>query len=86
MTTTAVDGNAAAGALFEAYGREMTLVVATCTACGRAGPLAETVAYLQAPGVVLRCRRCNAVLIVAVSRRGEMVAHECSVRLPGGDG
>ena len=86
MTTTAVDGNAAAGALIAAYGREMTLVVATCTACGQAGPLAETVAYLEAPGVVLRCRRCDAVLIVAVAYHGETVAHECNIRLSGVDG
>lgn len=86
MTTTAVDGNAAAGALFEAYGREMTLVVATCTACGQPGPLAETVAYVRAPGLVLRCRRCDAVLIVAVAHHGQTVAHECRVRLPDGDG
>lgn len=86
MTTSAVDGNAAAGALLEAYGREMTLVVATCIACGQAGPLAETVAYLAAPGVVLRCRRCDAVLIVAIAHHGETVAHECSIRLAGVDG
>jgi Family of unknown function (DUF6510) len=81
MTMTALDGNAAAGTLLAAYGREMTLVVATCTACGQAGPLAETVAYLQAPGAVLRCRRCDAVLIVAVAHHSEMVAHERNVRL-----
>jgi Family of unknown function (DUF6510) len=85
MTVTGLDGNAAAGALLAAYGSEMTLVVATCTACGKAGPLAETVAYLQAPGAVLRCRRCDAVLIVAVARHGQTVAHECNVRLPASD-
>jgi Family of unknown function (DUF6510) len=83
MTTTALDGNAAAGPLLEAYGRDMTLVAATCTTCGQTGPLAETAAYLRAPGAVLRCRRCDSVLIVAVAHHGETVAHECNVRLPG---
>jgi hypothetical protein len=32
--------------------------------------LAETVVYLRAPGVVVRCRNCEGVLMVLVERRG----------------
>jgi hypothetical protein len=66
--STALDGNAAAGLLFDAYGAEMTTSVGVCAACGRTGPLAETVVYLRAPGVVLRCRNCSSVLLVIVER------------------
>ena len=45
-------------------------MTATCASCGNAGPLAEAVVYLRAPGTVLRCRRCSAALLVVVERAG----------------
>jgi len=66
--TDALDGNAAGGLLNEVFGTEMTTAVGTCAACHAARPLAETVVYLRAPGAVLRCRSCAAVLIVVVRR------------------
>jgi phage FluMu protein Com len=39
-----------------------------CANCGRIAPVAETVVYLQAPGTVVRCRLCTAVLMVFVQR------------------
>jgi len=66
----ALDGNAIGGLLQEVFGTEMTAATGTCAFCGRAGPVAETVVYLRAPGTVVRCRTCSNVLIVVTEVRG----------------
>jgi hypothetical protein len=78
---TALDGNAAGGVLLDVYGVEMTTVTGTCATCGNVAPIAEVVAYLQAPGTVLRCRRCGAVLLVVVERAGIKCVDSSGVRL-----
>jgi hypothetical protein len=64
----ALDGNAIGGLLHEIFGTEMTTAVGTCATCGTSGLVAETVVYLRAPGIVMRCRACTAVLMVVVRR------------------
>jgi hypothetical protein len=64
----ALDGNAIGGLLRDVFGTEMTTAVGTCATCGASGPMAETVVYLRAPGTVVRCRTCTAVLMVVVQR------------------
>ncbi len=66
----AVDGNAVGGLLRDVFGAEMTNATATCANCGATGPVAETVVFLRGPGVVIRCRACDAVLVVIVEKRG----------------
>jgi hypothetical protein len=65
----ALDGNAIAGQLVEVFGAEMTTATGVCASCGASGVVAELVVYLQAPGTVVRCRSCESVLMVLVSRR-----------------
>ena len=65
-----LDGNAIAGTLSAAFGGDMTRVVSTCGGCGARGPLAETAVYLDAPGLVVRCRSCDSVLVVVGERAG----------------
>ena len=48
----------------------MTASIGTCATCGAAGPLAETMVYLRAPGTVARCRSCTCVVMVFVKVRG----------------
>jgi hypothetical protein len=67
----ALDGNAIGGLLNEIFGREMTTAAGTCATCGTTGLVAETVVYLRAPGTVVRCPTCTAVLMV-VTRRDEV--------------
>jgi hypothetical protein len=67
----ALDGNAIGGLLHEVFGVEMTAATERCGNCGDIRLLAETVVYLDAPGTVVRCRSCTAVLMVVV-RRAEM--------------
>jgi len=65
-----LDGNAIAGRLYEAFGREMTTAAGTCSQCGARAPTAELRVYLRAPGAVGRCRNCGAILIVLTQIRG----------------
>jgi hypothetical protein len=67
----ALDGNAIGGLLHEIFGTEMTTAVGTCAACGASAQIAETLVYLKAPGAVMRCRTCTAILLVVI-RRQEM--------------
>lgn len=58
---TPLDGNAAAGALGDLFAFDVTVAVSTCAACRDARPVAELRAYMDAPGIVLRCASCGAV-------------------------
>jgi hypothetical protein len=58
--TTSLDGNAAAGTLGALFAFDVTTAVTTCATCGDTRPVAELHAYMDAPGVVLRCASCNA--------------------------
>jgi len=66
-----LDGNAIAGELFNLFGQEMTTVAGTCRHCGAVALIAELRVYAQAPGAVVRCRRCGQVVFVVVDIRGE---------------
>lgn len=63
----ALDGNAAAGVLSEVFLVDVTAAIGRCAGCGSQSPVGATAAYLQAPGVVLRCRGCDAVLVRVVA-------------------
>jgi uncharacterized Zn finger protein len=58
-----LDGNAAAGALAEIYGDDMTTVLAECASCGKVDHVGGLLAFVHAPGIVLRCTACAAVMI-----------------------
>jgi hypothetical protein len=68
--TTHVDGNAIAGMLMEIFAVDMTDSHGECATCGDVAPLADTRVYLQAPGVVVRCRSCGSVLATIVDEDG----------------
>jgi hypothetical protein len=64
---TYLDGNAAAGMLNEVFAVDITAAIGQCNGCGRTGVFAETRVYLDAPGMVARCRGCDNVLIRVVT-------------------
>jgi hypothetical protein len=66
----ALDGNALAGVLEAAFGRDMTSAHGTCAACNRTDVLATLCVYLGGPGAVGRCRSCGAVQLVLIEARG----------------
>ena len=57
---TSLDGNAAAGVLGDLFAFDVTMAVSTCAICGDTRPVAELHAYMDAPGMVLRCASCGA--------------------------
>ena len=59
-----VDGNALAGELSEVFSHEMTMARVACGGCGAVEQLGADHAYIHAPGMVLRCRHCDQVLLV----------------------
>ena len=63
-----LDGNAVGGLLSEVFTVEMTTAVASCAGCGAVAALGAVDVYLHAPGVVLRCRRCDGLLACVVAR------------------
>jgi Family of unknown function (DUF6510) len=68
----AIDGNGTAGALGMVFAREPTTAATVCDGCGAARPLAELVVYAGGPGMVLRCRDCEQVMI-RVAELGDRV-------------
>jgi Family of unknown function (DUF6510) len=57
---TSLDGNAAAGTLGDLFAFDVTMAVSTCATCRDARRIAELRAYMDAPGMVLRCASCGA--------------------------
>jgi ribosomal protein S27E len=69
-----LDGNAVAGLLTEVFSVEATTAVGRCRSCGAEGALAEAMVYMHAPGVVMRCPSCTAVLMRFAHIRGRLMA------------
>jgi hypothetical protein len=65
-----LDGNAIGGLLLDVFGAEMTTATGRCGSCGSASLVAELAVYLRAPGTVVRCPSCTAVLMVFVRIQG----------------
>ena len=72
-----LDGNAIGGMMLELFGVEMTTVTEVCRTCGTADLFARTEVYMDAPGTVVRCPSCHAVVMVLVT-----IGDECHVHLP----
>jgi hypothetical protein len=66
----ALDGNAIGGLLIDVFGADMTAAGTICGTCGATRPVAELVVYRRAPGTVVRCRTCDSILMVFVTRQG----------------
>jgi hypothetical protein len=63
MNPPALDGNATAGALDELFAFDVTVAVTTCATCHDTHRIAELRAYVDCPGLVLRCASCGAVQV-----------------------
>ena len=61
-TALMVDGNAVAGQLQQIFGRDMTMAMARCAGCGKEAEMGALMVFTHAPGVVLRCPACQAVI------------------------
>jgi Family of unknown function (DUF6510) len=65
-----LDGNGAAGRLSEVFALELTGARGRCASCGNVAALGEARAFMDAPGLVIRCRACASVLLVLVHGDG----------------
>lgn len=65
-----LDGNGAAGILSEVFALELTAARGCCAGCGNVAALGEARVFVDAPGLVIRCRACEAVLLVLVRGAG----------------
>jgi Family of unknown function (DUF6510) len=65
-----LDGNAIGGLLLELFGMELTAATGVCGSCGAHAEVARLDVYVNAPGVVVRCRSCEAVMIRIVQAPG----------------
>ncbi len=61
MTSAPLDANAAAGYLAEVFAFDVTAAITKSASCHRLHPVGALHAYLDAPGLVLRCASCQAV-------------------------
>ena len=66
----ALDGSAAGGPLSEVFAFDVTVAQTVCATCHGTHAVAELRAYLQAPGIVLRCASCGAVQLRHVRSAG----------------
>ena len=67
-----VDGNAAAGMLWDVFEADVTALVGVCGGCGDASALAEAVVELDETAAIVRCRSCTHTLFT-VLRDGDRV-------------
>lgn len=58
-----LDANAAAGLLQEIFGVEMTAAPSECANCGNVGEVGGMLAFVQGPGVILRCSACEGIIL-----------------------
>jgi hypothetical protein len=58
-----LDANAVAGTLEQIFGRDVTASLTTCNQCGNIAALGTLEAFTYAPGVVLRCSRCEQIVL-----------------------
>jgi hypothetical protein len=63
MRDLRLDGNAIGGLLLELFGAELTAAPCVCGGCGAREEMARLDVYVHAPGVVVRCRHCEAVML-----------------------
>jgi hypothetical protein len=58
-----LDGNAAAGALSELFRIDIIAALGRCRHCGSVRAFGEAMVFADAPGIVVRCRKCQGVLL-----------------------
>jgi hypothetical protein len=69
-----LDGNAAAGLFQDLFTDDVTIARGACASCGAVAEMGAQHVYMyhQAPGAVVRCRGCDAVLMVLVHGGGRL--------------
>jgi Family of unknown function (DUF6510) len=63
MADMKLDGNAIGGLFGEVFVEELTIARSTCGSCGAVREVGALSVYAQAPGAVVRCPDCDAMLL-----------------------
>ncbi|MBT2533836.1 hypothetical protein J7E83_17230 [Arthrobacter sp. ISL-48] len=58
-----LDGNAAAGPLWELFRIDVIAAIGRCKHCGAVRAFGEAKVYADGPGIVVRCSSCEGVLL-----------------------
>lgn len=58
-----LDGNAAAGPLWELFRIDIVAAIGRCKHCGAVRAFGEASVYADGPGIVVRCTSCEGVLL-----------------------
>ena len=69
-----LDGNSAAGLLSEVFTPEATAAMVRCASCGAEGAVGGAAVFADAPGLVIRCTSCEAVVMRFARIGGHLVA------------
>jgi hypothetical protein len=67
-----LDGNAIGGLLGEVFVAELTVARSTCGSCGAVREVGALAVYAHAPGAVVRCPSCDAVLLRVARSEGRI--------------
>ena len=78
---TRLDGNAAGGVLRDVYARDVTAALATCGGCGGVSPVGALAEYGRGMGAILRCPRCDALMLRVVRTPGRVSVDASGVAL-----
>ena len=81
-----LDGNAAAGPLWELFRIDIIAAIGRCKNCGAVRVFGEAAVYADAPGIVVRCSSCGGVLLRLVetpTKFGSMSADSATFRSTG---
>ena len=80
MDARRLDGNAIGGLLGQIFAVEITSAIGTCAGCGAVNEVGRLHVYVDAPGTVVRCPACEAVLMRVVRWRGRYWVDMSGVR------
>ena len=65
-----LDGNVLGGELGELFTVDVTAAIGQCASCGATGTIAQTLVYVDAPGLIARCPSCGEVMLRLVRGPG----------------
>lgn len=75
-----LDGNAIGGLLRDIFAAEMTDARGMCASCGAVNEVGRVHVYIHAPGTVVRCPNCGAVLMKVVRGKGRFWVDATGIR------
>ena len=79
-----LDGNVLAGPASDLFPSEPTTTRGQCLSCSDVATLAQAMVYGAPMGYVVRCRRCDSVLVVITERAGHKTLNMPGLRLVSG--